>query len=103
MTSGEYFDKFTFDGVAGARVTIRLRSDAFHPFVQLAGPGFEEVASSSAPAGGGAFLDQVLPNAGTYTVTVTSASAAETGAYTLDTSGFGKADDVPALRACVIG
>lgn len=99
LPSGEFFDEWSFQGMAGARVTLRLSSDAFHPYVSLKGPGFPGVASDAGGPGGGAFLDQVLANEGTYIVTATSVAPGESGAYRLDTSGFGPADDVPAERA----
>ncbi len=85
LGSGEFYDRVTFEGAAGDEVVIELTSTAFDPYLIVLGPdeGVLIEEDDSPGAGLGVRVTLRLPTAGRYTAVVTSAYAAETGAYRL--------------------
>jgi len=88
LRSGEFVDAYTFTGRRGQGVDIRLVSDAFDPYVMIAGPNeFSAWNDDDTEAGGkNARLSLTLPADGAYTIRATSYESGESGAYRLSIS-----------------
>jgi len=88
LDSGEYADRYTFQGRAGQGVRIRMTATGFDPYLMLRGPG--GVSEDNDDEGEGstdAALALTLPSTGTYTISATSYRAGETGRYHLQLMG----------------
>jgi hypothetical protein len=90
LSSGEYHDDFMVEGKAGSLVILDLHSSDFDAFVQMSprnttGPnGNKEWHNNDAyKFGTDSGMAVTLPEDGQFDVYVTSATAAETGSYTL--------------------
>ncbi|MEZ6235215.1 MAG: pre-peptidase C-terminal domain-containing protein [Phycisphaerales bacterium] len=82
LRSGEYMDRFTFEGVAGQRAVVRLESEDFDTYLILKDPDGEQEENDDFE--GETSVSQVettLEKSGTYEVLVTSYEEGETGAY----------------------
>lgn len=90
LDSGEYVDKVEYPCAAGAHVSARVTSSDFDTYVGLDVPGQDRKENDDASSGAGALVEGVVSQAGTCTVFVTSYKAGETGAYTLEVTGFGR-------------
>lgn len=101
LRSGEFVDAYTFTGRRGQGVDIRLASDAFDPYLMIAGPGdFSAWNDDDNEAGGkNARLSLTLPADGAYTIRATSYESGESGAYRLTVSA---ASPVSAANAAQI-
>lgn len=100
--TGQLYDAFAIDGQGGERIDIQLSSSEFDPVVNISGPGLTEGNDDDPEAGGrDSRLRVTLPRAGRYTVTVTSYSRGEVGAYLLRVDAAApepvKPDDVTTL------
>ncbi len=84
LSSGEYLDRYTFDGVPGQRLRADLTSDDFDTYLAIQGPS-GNVSTDDDGGGriGHSLLEIDLTEPGTYTVIVTSFASGETGAYEL--------------------
>jgi hypothetical protein len=94
LTSGEFYDEYTFAGRAGQRVSVDLTSSAFDPYVMVIAPsGRKEENDDWQGSTSRARLELTLAETGTYRVLVTTYKADEAGAYELriDTAGDGAA------------
>lgn len=91
LSTGEYFDRVTFDAAAGDTVVVELTSTEFDPYLIVVDandqPIFQE--DDSPGAGLNVYATVTLPAAGRYSVIVTSAYPNETGAYRLTISAAG--------------
>lgn len=88
LSSGEFTREYSFQGRAGDRVDLTLRSSDFDPYLMLRGPGGYSEDNDDDPAGGtNSRLTATLPADGRYTVTVTSYEPGETGAFNLRMNG----------------
>lgn len=84
LSSGEFTREYSFQGRAGQRIDLTLRSTDFDPYLMLRGPGGFSEDNDDDPAGGtNSRLTATLPSDGRYTVTVTSYQPGETGAFNL--------------------
>ena len=84
LESGEFSREYSFQGRAGQRIDLTLRSTDFDPYLMLRGPGGFSEDNDDDPAGGtNSRLTATLPSDGRYTVTVTSYQPGETGAFNL--------------------
>lgn len=97
--AGQYADSYVIDARGGERLDISLSSAEFDPVLRITGPGLSESNDDDAESGGrDSRLVVTLPRAGRYTVTATSYSRGETGAYLLEVAAAGaepvKPDDV---------
>ena len=93
-TSGRYKDHYTFLASAGkAIVSVDLESDDFDTRLMIEGPSdFRRSDDDSGPGTNSRLSSVVLPEAGIYTVVVTSYATDETGSYELSIeSSFGGA------------
>jgi hypothetical protein len=88
-----YYDAYRFQGRAGERVTLTMRSSDFDTYLAIgrgSGDAFEEVESDDDGAGGtDSRLEITLPASGEYEVHANSLSRNVTGAYTLLLSSGG--------------
>lgn len=84
LRSGEYFDRYSFEGRAGQRVVVRLEADGFDPYVILKDPsGDQEENDDFEDSRTVSQIDFVLTESGSHEVLVTSYEAGETGDYHL--------------------
>jgi hypothetical protein len=84
LGTGEFYDAWTIQARAGDRVSLRMSSTAFDPYLMIQGPGdFSEQNDDAATGSTDAGLDLTLPTAGTYRVQATSFKPGEAGRYTL--------------------
>ena len=81
------YDAFVYEGRAGERLRITLRSPDFDAFLavgQGTGESFESIETDDDGAGGtDARVEITLPRAGTYLIRANTLPSGETGAYTL--------------------
>jgi hypothetical protein len=84
LSSGEFTREYSFQGRAGQRIDLTLRSTDFDPYLMLRGPGGFSEDNDDDPAGGtNSRVTATLPSDGRYTVTVTSYQPGETGSFNL--------------------
>lgn len=84
LTSGEYYDSYTFEGRAGQRVVFDLQSTAFDPYLMVIAPSDDRQENDDWQGSSHhARVELALTETGTYRVIVTSYQKAETGAYEL--------------------
>jgi hypothetical protein len=104
LGSGEFYDVWTFQARAGDRVSLRMSSSEFDPYLMIEGPGdFSQQNDDGATGSTEAELDLRLPTAGTYRVQATSFKAGETGRYALSlATGGARAAGEPGQPANVI-
>lgn len=90
LESGEYADPYTFQGVAGGRARIELRSNAFDTYLFVVAPDSTQEDNDDASQGETTrSLVELQTVAGQYRVIVTSYESGETGSYelTIDAGG----------------
>ena len=84
LSTGEFYDVFDIQGVAGQTVTIEMTSSAIDPYLFIRGPGdFSLDNDDGAGFGLNSRLQVTFPQNGTYSLTATSYAANEVGAYSL--------------------
>jgi hypothetical protein len=99
LGSGEFYDAWTFEGRAGDRVSLRMSSSAFDPYLMVEGPGgFSEQNDDAATGATDAGLELTLPATGTYRVKTTSFQAGEAGDYRLMMARGGARADMGAAQ-----
>jgi hypothetical protein len=93
--TGELFDSYTFNGIAGQRIAIEVVSSVFDPALILTAPGGVRVfqnddnrdgTNSRIPPGGGYIT---LPVTGTYILDVTTIYIEAAGPYRVSISALG--------------
>lgn len=82
---GSLYDEYPIEGTSGERLTIRLESSEFDPYLMVIGPGGDIVARHDdiSPHNSNASLDIVLPASGVYRVIANGYSRYSRGRYTL--------------------
>lgn len=87
LDDGSFYDGWTYQGRAGERLVITMRSDAFDTFVSIGtadGGEFTPLESGDDGAGGtDTRLEVTLPETRAYLIRANSLSGGATGAYTL--------------------
>jgi hypothetical protein len=86
LGSGEFVDRYEFEGSPGQHVAIDLRSSAFDTYLILKDPAGEQTENDDSEAGsdvGHSSIEADLTEAGTYQVLVTSYESGVSGAYSL--------------------
>jgi hypothetical protein len=82
-----YYDAFVYEGRAGERLRITLRSPDFDAFLSVGqgtGESFESIQTDDDGGGGtDAMVEITLPRTGTYVIRANTLTGGETGAYTL--------------------
>ncbi|MDB5422181.1 MAG: peptidase caspase catalytic subunit p20, partial [Brevundimonas sp.] len=92
LDSGEFVDTYNFQGRAGERVSLSMRSSEFDPYLLINGPGdFSEENDDGEEGDTSAGLDVRLPATGTYRVMATSYESGERGRYSLTFGGANSA------------
>lgn len=98
LSDGSYVKRYVFDGTAGQRVIITLRSSDFDAYLWLHNEANQLLTFDDDSAGGtNARIEFVLPYTGTYEIVVNSYWAGETGQFTLtlETPGGNPQPDSP--------
>lgn len=83
LQSGENFDAYVYQGRAGERLSLSLRTDEFDPYLMVRGPGVTEDNDDVSEHDLNSGIDLTLPEDGLYRVIVTSYQPGERGRYTL--------------------
>lgn len=85
LNDKSHYDAYTFQGQAGQRVTIKMLSKDFNPYLILTAPNGENVVESgvSESRNLNVGITVTLPDDGTYTLVANSARGKKTGIYTL--------------------
>jgi hypothetical protein len=83
LEDGSFYNRHSFQGIAGQAVVIRLNSTEFDTYLILVDPAGEQIAANDDSNGSNAQIILTLPSTGTYTVIANSYAAGEIGAYTL--------------------
>ena len=82
LNSGEFIDTFSFQGEAGQRVTIDMRSTALDPYLLLLAPsGAQEDNDDASASDRNARIETTLAETGQYRIGATSYQPGERGAY----------------------
>ncbi|WP_228126799.1 pre-peptidase C-terminal domain-containing protein [Candidatus Viadribacter manganicus] len=82
LNSGEFIDTFSFQGQAGQRVTIDMRSTAVDPYLILLAPsGAQEDNDDASSSDRNARIETTLAESGQYRIGATSYQPGERGAY----------------------
>jgi len=82
LQSGEFIDNFSFQGAAGQRVTIDMRSTAMDPYLILLAPsGAQEDNDDISANDRNARIETTLAETGQYRIGATSYQPGELGAY----------------------
>lgn len=83
---GSYYDDYRFWTKAGYRISVRLQSDGFDPYVHLFDAKRNQLAYNDdvAPGDNAAGIEFTAPYEGNYFVLVNSRDAGETGGYVLE-------------------
>ncbi len=99
LTTGEYIDSYSFEGLPGERVDIDLTSNDFDTYLILVTPSYEQIENDDWNGNTGrSFIQADLTEAGMYRVVVTTYEPGESGAYrlTMSPSGTATTDFQPA-------
>jgi hypothetical protein len=81
LETGEYFDRYTFNGRRGDRVAVELTSSAFDAYTIVRTPSGEQFDNDDGDNGTDSRQQIILPEDGRYEVQVTSYRPGETGSY----------------------
>jgi hypothetical protein len=92
LRSGEYYDRYTFEGRAGQRMVFDLRATGFDPYLIVIAPSEDQKENDDFEGSSShSRLELTLEETGTYRVVVTSYKKDETGSYELRIEGGGAA------------
>ncbi len=84
LSSGEYADYYEFQGHAGERVVVDLRSNDFDPYLIVRTPSGEQLDNDDHEGDASrSLLSLTLTEGGEFGITVTSYQVGETGGYDL--------------------
>lgn len=84
LRSGEYFDRYTFEGRAGQSMVFDLRATGFDPYLIVRAPSGDQKENDDLEGSSSrSRLELTLEETGTYQVMVTSYKKDETGSYEL--------------------
>lgn len=90
LRSGEYYDRYTFEGRAGQRMVFDLRATGFDPYLIVVAPSEDQKENDDFEGSSShSRLELTLEETGTYKVVVTSYKKDETGSYELRIEGGG--------------
>jgi hypothetical protein len=91
LRSGEFYDRYTFEGRAGQRMVFDLRATGFDPYLIVMAPsGEQEENDDFEGSSSRSRLELTLEETGTYKVVVTSYKKDETGSYELRIESMGQ-------------
>lgn len=90
LQSGEFRDRYAYQGSAGERLTITMTSSQFDPYLFVRGAdGFAHDNDDDGTGALNSRLDITLPEDGEYLIVATSYAPGETGSYELTVSAAG--------------
>lgn len=90
LQSGEFLDRYTFQGRRGQAVTVDMSSGDLDPYLIVNAPsGAQQDNDDAAQGSTSARVAWTLPEDGAYTIRATSYQARESGNYTLRLSSGG--------------
>ena len=90
LQSGEFLDRYTFQGRRGQAIAVDMASGDFDPYLIVNAPsGAQQDNDDAAQGSTSARVAWTLPEDGAYTIRATSYQAREAGNYTLRLSGGG--------------
>ena len=90
LDSGEFRDRYAYQGSAGERVTITMTSTQFDPYLFVRGAdGYAQDNDDDGTGGTNSRLDLTLPADGEYLIVATSYAPGETGSYELAINATG--------------
>lgn len=97
LQSGEFMDRYTFQGTRGQQVVVDMASGEFDPYVIVNAPsGAQQDNDDVAQGNSNAQVAWTLPETGVYTVRATSYQAREQGVYQVRVAlGAGSAQPRP--------
>ena len=81
LLSGQLYDRYTFQGTAGQRVTITLRSSEFDAFLNVRSPSGGNFQDDDSAGSGNARVVLTLPETGGYCIDATSVEPGRQGSY----------------------
>lgn len=95
LSDNSPFDAWYFEGRAGERVTITLRSSDFDAYLHVGRQGDRAVLGNDDDSGGNtdAQLTVTLPSTGTYVILANTFAAGSSGTYRLELSAARGADE----------
>ena len=89
LDEGEHYHAYDFDGQAGQRIVVSLRSSSFDSYLAIFTSEIDwENQDDDGGSDSNAELDVTLPVSGRYVIIVTSYESDETGDYTLSVSAL---------------
>ncbi len=84
LEDGSYYELWSFQGQAGSRVTITLRSSAFDAYLTIRDASGQSIGTDDDSAGGtDAQVTVTIPANGRIAIVANSLNEGETGAYTI--------------------
>lgn len=81
LLSGQLYDRYTFQGSAGQRVTITLRSTEFDAFLNVRTPSGGNFQDDDSAGWGNARVVLTMPETGGYCIDATSVEPGRQGSY----------------------
>jgi hypothetical protein len=100
LISGEFTDRYQFQGVAGQRVRITMTAQDVDAYLILIGPnGSQEENDDAAVGVTDSRLDAILSQDGTYTIIATTYRPGEAGAYAVSVVDLSRASQTPVVAA----
>jgi hypothetical protein len=97
LNSGEFVDRYSFEGQAGQTVSVALDATAFDPYLILWFPSSGQQDNDDVTPGQNhnSLIQMTLPEAGTYVIGCTSYSPGEHGPYSVSLNLGGAAAPAP--------
>lgn len=84
LASGEFFDRYTFEGRRGDTVAVEMTADGLDSYLIVEAPSGKQADNDDAGADTtNAAVRWVLPETGVYSIRATTYAARESGAYAL--------------------
>ncbi len=84
LSSGEYYDSYSFNGSAGEQIVIDLRSSEFDPYLMLITPAEEQFENDDHEGDASrSMIAMSLPESGQYEIIITTYKPGESGSYDL--------------------
>lgn len=94
---------WTLEGTQGGRVTVRLVSEAFDPYLYAVGPGLDVITDDDSGGDRNAQLELTFPGTGRYRIIVSSFGGGAEGGYTIEVAPPLDANDVAPAGSLVLG
>lgn len=100
LSDGSFFKVFQFEGRAGQKVVIDMRSTEIDPYLVLFDPRSNKIAEDDDSAGdSNARISTTLPTTGTYTFYTNSYEVGDAGSFTLNAKAVNPNPNTAAISA----